>query len=272
MTCGFIDNCALPAPFPPLWAIAWGQDQYGLWADLQIKDVNQRIRWIRPGVFMMGSPEDEPEREDNEIQHEVTLTKGYWLADTACTQELWEKVMGDNPSHFKGDAQLPVENVSWDDCQEFMQTANKELKGINLQFPTEAEWEYACRAGKETPFSFGENITTKQVNYDGNYPYNNGAKGEYREETVKVNVLPCNQWGLYQMHGNVWEWCADRYGEYEQESVKDPKGPADGGLRVLRGGCWFDYGRNVRSAYRRWYTSVFRFNCIGFRFSLGQKG
>ncbi|WP_320005671.1 formylglycine-generating enzyme family protein [Maridesulfovibrio sp.] len=272
MTCGFIDNCALPAPFPPLWAIAWGQDQYGLWADLQIKGVNQRMRWIRPGVFLMGSPEDEPGRDDGEVQHEVTLTKGYWLADTACTQELWEKVMGDNKSRFKSDVQLPVENVSWDDCQDFIRAVNENFSGPKLRLPTEAEWEYACRAGTETPFSFGKKITTKQVNYNGNYPYNNGVKGEYRKKAVTVKELTCNQWGLFQMHGNVFEWCADRYGEYEQESVKDPKGPADGEDRVLRGGCWFNLGRDVRSAFRFRLTPGFRSSDIGFRFSLGQKG
>ncbi|WP_291329397.1 formylglycine-generating enzyme family protein [Desulfovibrio sp. UCD-KL4C] len=272
MTCGFIDNCALPAPFPPLWATAWGQDQYGLWADLQIEGVDQRMRWIRPGTFIMGSPEDESGRGGSEVQHEVTLTKGYWLADTACTQELWGKVMGNNLSKFKGDARLPVKSVSWDACQEFLQTANKELKGLNLQFPTEAQWEYACRAGTETPFSFGDNITTKQVNYDGNYPYSNGEKGEYREKTVAVKELPCNQWGLYQMHGNVWEWCADWYGDYEKKSVKDPKGPAGGEHRVVRGGSWISHGGIVRSARRNGGYPDDRYSDVGFRFSLGQKG
>ncbi|WP_320005672.1 formylglycine-generating enzyme family protein [Maridesulfovibrio sp.] len=258
-------------PVPP-WAETFGFDQYGLYAELNIAGITQRMRWIQPGTFTMGSPEDEPERFDSEIQHKVTLTEGFWLADTACTQELWEKVMHNNPSYFKGDAQLPVDGVSWNDCQEFIQTVNGKLNGLKLRLPTEAEWEYACRAGTETPFSFGENITTKQVNYDGNNPYKNGVKGEYREKTVAVNKLPCNQWGLFQMHGNVWEWCADRYGEYEQESVKDPKGPADGVNRVLRGGSWFYYGWLVRSANRSRSTPDVRSDDIGFRFSLGQKG
>ncbi|WP_415717739.1 formylglycine-generating enzyme family protein [Maridesulfovibrio sp.] len=254
------------------WADSYCLDQYGFYADLNIMGVTQRMRWIQPGTFMMGSPEDEPERSVDEIQHKVILTEGFWLSDTACTQELWEKVIGNNPSYFKGEAQLPVENVSWDNCHEFLQVVNKELEGFNIQLPTEAEWEYACRAGTETPFSFGENITTKQVNYDGNNPYKNGVKGEFREKTVAVKELPCNQWGLFQMHGNVWEWCADRYGEYEQESVKDPKGPADGESRVLRGGSWILNGRDVRSAVRNWLTPGNRNVIIGFRFSLGQKG
>ncbi|WP_031480068.1 formylglycine-generating enzyme family protein [Maridesulfovibrio frigidus] len=272
MTSGFIDNNIPPSPFPPLWASSWGQDQYGLYADLNIEGIIQVMRWIRPGTFMMGSPEDEPKRSKNEIQHEVTLTKGYWLADTACTQELWEKVMGNNPSEFKGNAQLPVETVSWDDCQEFIQTVNKRFQELNLKFPTEAEWEYGCRAGTDTSFSFGVNITTEQVNYNGNYPYNDDPKGVSRGKTVPVKELPCNQWGLHQMHGNVLEWCADWYGKYPERSVENPQGITDAGSRVLRGGSWDDYGGYVRSADRSRSLPVYRYGDFGFRFSLGQKG
>ncbi|WP_291329396.1 formylglycine-generating enzyme family protein [Desulfovibrio sp. UCD-KL4C] len=254
------------------WAETYGFDQYGLYAELNILGITQRMRWIQPGIFLMGSPEDEPDRDNDEKLHAVTLTKGYWLADTACTQELWEKVMGNNLSYFKGDARLPVKSVSWGACQEFLQTANKELKGLNLQFPTEAQWEYACRAGTETPFSFGDNINTDQVNYNGNHPYKDAVKGEYRKHTVAVNEQPCNQWGLYQMHGNVWEWCADWYGKYQQESINDPQGPANGELRVMRGGSWVSYGRHVRSAARYGYNPDVRYDDFGFRFSLGQKG
>ena len=270
MTLGFIDHGNPPSPFPPEWASSWGQDQYGIWAAFQIDGVEQMMRWIRPGVFMMGSPEDEPEREDDEKQHEVTLTKGFWLADTACTQEFWEKVMGENPSDFKGDDELPVENVSWNDCQEFLQALSKRFKGLNFRLPTEAEWEYACRAGTQTPFSFGDNITTDQVNYSGEYPYNGAPKGEYRDKALPVKDLPCNQWGLYQMHGNIWEWCADWFGEYPIGSVEDPGGPTKGEYRVLRGGSWIYDGRNVRSAYRFRIFPVSRDWFYGFRFSLGQ--
>jgi formylglycine-generating enzyme required for sulfatase activity len=115
---------------------------------------------------------------------------------------------------------------------------------------TEAHWEYACRAGTSTPFHFGETISTDQANFDGNYPYNKGDKGKYREQTVPVQSLACNDWGLYEMHGNVWEWCADWYGGYPQSSVVDPIGPETGAGRVLRGGSWFNDGRFVRSADR----------------------
>ena len=124
------------------------------------------------------------------------------------------------------------------------------MPGLDLRLPTEEEWEYACRAGTTKPFSFGENITPEQVNYDGGYPYSGGKKGKNRGETVEVGSFPCNDWGLYEMHGNVWEWCSDWYGEYPLGPVVDPTGPEGGGLRVLRGGSWIDDGGNVRSADR----------------------
>ncbi|HEX3019616.1 MAG TPA: formylglycine-generating enzyme family protein [Chitinispirillaceae bacterium] len=254
------------------WHKEYGQDEYGIWLDFAYKDAVQRMRCIKPGRFTMGAPENEPKRENEEIPHNVMLTQGYWLADTACTQELWEVVMGSNPSNFIG-AQRPVETVSWDDCREFLQRINSipELSGIGLRLPTEAQWEYACRAGTITPFSFGENITTVQVNYDGNYPYVDGENGLYRQETVKVKSLPPNAWGLYGMHGNVWEWCNDWYGDYTKKPITDPQGPENGVLRVLRGGSWFDDARHCRSACRDYYEPSDRFDYIGFRLSRGQR-
>ena len=207
-------HSADPPQFPPDWAGEWGQDQYGLWAALVYRGIVQVFRWIRPGQFIMGSPDDEPGRGVDETCHGVTLTRGFWLADTACTQALWQAVMKDNPSKFKGE-ELPVNSVSWGDCQTFLEQINNLLPGLNLGLPTEAQWEYACRAGPRTPFSFGQTISTDQANFNGNYPYVGAEKGEYRKTTVPVKVLPCNDWGLYQMHGNVWEWCQDRYGDYE---------------------------------------------------------
>ena len=260
---------------PPGWAETWGQDIFGLYVELKIGQVIQRFRWIAPGTFLMGSPESEPERLSDEKQHEVTLTQGYWLADTVCTQALWAAVMGEknNPSHFKGDLNLPVETVSWADAQQFIDRLNHDYPDLFACLSTEAQWEYACRAGTITPFSFGEQITPEQVNYHGHYPYAGGKKGQYRQETVAVKSLPPNPWGLYEMHGNVLEWCADWYGAYPEHAVIDPAGPENGAGRVLRGGSWRDDGGwDVRSAARYGYESDTRRDHIGFRLALGRTG
>ena len=261
-----------PEPFPLPWASDWGEDEFGLWMGLTLGDVRQVFRWIAPGRILMGSPPDEPERLDSEVQHEVTLSRGYWLADKACTQALWQEVTGANPSNFKNDARNPVENVSWDDVQEFMAQLNRLVPGLHARLPSEAEWEYACRAGTTTPFSFGTNISPEQVNYNGEYPYAGGKKGLYRQRTVPVGSLPANPWSLYEMHGNVWEWCADWYGPYPTGEQVDPQGPQTGVDRVLRGGSWFHNGRDVRSAYRPGFEPGYRIGLIGFRLALGQQG
>ena len=262
----------IPDPFPPEWASEWGEDDCGLWIAFTYKGIRQGFRWIPPGRFMMGSPESEAEREDNEILHEVTLTEGYWLGETTVTQALWEAVLGENPSSFKG-SERPVEMVSWSDAAGFMQRLNSLQPGLGLRFPTEVEWEHACRAGTLTAFSFGQQITPEQVNYHGEYPYAGGAAGEYRGKTVEVTALPRNSWGLYQMHGNVWEWCGDWYGEYTADAAVDPKGPTAGDIRVLRGGSWYSYGRDVRSAYRlTWRVLSYRRGSTGFRLARGPKG
>ena len=247
-----------PETFPPPFADAWGDDRYGLWAEFVIKTAHgsatQRMRWIEPGTFLMGSPDDEPERFDNEgPQHRVTLTRGFWLADTACTQGLWQAVTGGNPSRFKDDPQNPVEQVSWNDVQKFLRALEGLLPGIEACLPSEAQWEYACRAGTTTPFSFGTQVTPAQVNYDGNFPYADGKKGEDRGRTVPVKSLPANDWGLYEMHGNVWEWCADDRRTYDEAPQQDPEGPADSARRAVRGGSWIYVARDARSAYRNAY-------------------
>lgn len=265
----------------PDWASRHGVDQYGRWAEFDLSGrtgpVTQRLRWIPPGEFWMGSPEAEAERtaDDDyaETLHRVVLTQGYWLADTACTQALWEAVVGESPSRFKGDPNLPAEQVSWNDVkQKFLPALNRLVPGLEAQLPSEAQWEYACRAGTQTPFWFGEQITTEQVNYDGNYPYAGGSEGEYRNETVAVKSLPANGWGLYEMHGNVYEWCEDVRGDYPKEAVVDPQGPRDGVegcQRVLRGGSWNRSGRSCRSAGRYTTQPAGRSSRIGFRLARG---
>jgi sulfatase modifying factor 1 len=261
-----------PDPFPLPWASDWGEDdEYGLWMALTLGDARQVFRWISPGRFLMGSPADEPERlAEREAQHEVTLSRGFWLADTACTQAFWQAVTGSNPSHFKDDPRHPVEQVSWNDVQTFIAELGRRLPGLPVRLPTEAEWEYACRAGTTTPFSFGDNITPERVNYNGNTPYAGGEKGLYRQKTVPVASLPTNPWGLYEMHGNVWEWCADWFGDYPTEPQIDPQGPQSGASRVLRGGSWNYCGGYVRSAFRLRLEPGRRVGRFGFRLALGQ--
>ena len=260
-----------PNPFPALWASEWGEDEFGLWMALTFQGVRQAFRWIAPGTFLMGSPEDEPERYDDETQHPVTLTQGYWLADTACTQALWQAVMGKNPAYFKDDANNPVEQVSWNDVQQFIDKLNGLIPNLNARLPTEAQWEYACRAGTTTPFSFGKNITPEQVNYNGEHPYAGGKEGLYRGKTVPVKSLPPNPWGLYEMHGNVCEWCQDWYGDHPAEPRVDPISPSEGAYRVLRGGSWTTYGGgDMRSAHRNKVEPNSHNGLVGFRLSLGQ--
>lgn len=253
-----------------LWPAPFGQDVYGLYADLTVNNVIQRFRWIDPGRFMMGSPASEVERVNNELQHEVILTKGYWLADTACTQELWKAVTGNNPSRFIYDTNNPVEKVSWNDVQDFIERLNRIVPGLTARLPSESEWEYACRAGTTTPFSFGTNITPEQVNYHGGFPYADAERGLFREKTIPVKSLLANSWGLHEMHGNVWEWCQDGYGEYGSEVAINPTCVVDNGSgRVLRGGSWFDDSEYTRSAYRSWDIPAYLDFRIGFRLALG---
>nr|VFJ42766.1 MAG: Formylglycine-generating enzyme, required for sulfatase activity, contains SUMF1/FGE domain [Candidatus Kentron sp. FW] len=243
----------------PSWASDWGIDQYGHWVTFTVKGndktITQRLRWMMPGHFRIGSPVDEPERYDDEgPQHQATLHTGFWLFDTTCTQDLWQTVMGTNPSRFKREDR-PVEQVNWNDVQEFLGRIETQVPGIDLVLPSEAEWEYSCRAGTTTPFSFGGNITPEQVNYNGDYPYMDGKPGQYRKCTVPVASLPPNPWGLYEMHGNVWEWTRDYwYENYQEMPAGDPPearvdiGPDVG--RVVRGGSWRNVARVVRSAVR----------------------
>ncbi len=260
---------------------------FGAFADLTLHGVTQRFRYLAPGEFWMGSTDAERARlRDADYErwacnesprHRVRLTQGFWLADTACTQALWAALMdGRNPSGFTGDERRPVEEVSWDDVQTFLQRLQPLLpEGCIAALPTEAQWEYACRAGTESAFSFGDNITPGQVNYDGNHPFDEAPKGLYRETTVPVASLPANPWGLCEMHGNVWEWCADDLRDYDDvmpgEVAQDPTGPQEPGPeapRAVRGGSWIGAARNCRSAYRDAGRRGSRARDLGFRLAL----
>ena len=256
-----------PPEMPPLWACAYGDDRYGLFADLRVDLVKQRFRWISPGRFLMGSPETEPGRLEREgPQHEVILTRGFWLANTACSQAFWLAVVrGENPSHFTGSVENPVEQVSWEEVmQRFVRVLQRCLEtGVVVDLPTEAEWEYACRAGTRTPFHFGETLPTNRANFDRHFDY------RHLRGTLQSNALEPNIWGLHQMHGNVWEWCRDGLRQYQERSSSDPLGPQEaGGLRALRGGAWIDDARSLRAAYRNRAPAGYRGRGIGFRFVL----
>ena len=232
---------------------------------------------IPAGSFRMGSPEDEPERLESEgPQHEVTLD-AFFMAQTPITQAQWRAVaswqkvgcdLEPDPSQFKG-ANRPVEQVSWFDALEFCRRLNQRT-GQRYGLPSEAQWEYACRAGSTTPFHFGATVTSELANYDGNHVYANGPKGTYREQTTEAASFPANAWGLHDMHGNVYEWCQDHWHESYNFAPGDDQpwlipAAADDELRLLRGGSWDDLPRNCRSAFRSSLHPDNRYYFIGFR-------
>jgi len=212
---------------------------------------------VPTGEFAMGSPPNEPQRDSDETPHRRLIEKPFYLGVTEVTQAQFRKVMAGNPSRFLGD-ELPVDSVGWNDCQSFLQAV-----GSGLRLPSEAEWEYACRAGAGTPFSFGATITTDQVNCDGQVPYGVTPVGRYRAQTVRAGSLPANAWGLHEMHGNVWEWCQDGYDVYPASGTGDAAPAAR--ARVARGGSWDSSANYCRSACRGGFESGLRFNRIGFR-------
>ena len=229
-----------------------------------------RIELPNGGILeMVTIPAGSFQREGNT----VTLTKPFYLGKYEVTQAQWKAVMGSNPSNFKGD-NLPVESVSWHDAKEFCKKLNeiyadKLPAGYQFDLPTEAQWEYACRAGTTTNYSYGDASDASKMNFDGNYPFGGGAKDVYRERTVEVGSLGYkNAFGLYDMHGNVWEWCRDWYGAYPGGSVTDPAGPSSGSCRVVRGGSWYSYASSCRSADRNYYDPSLRNYYDGFRLAL----
>ncbi len=202
--------------------------------------------------------------QNEQPQHQVKITKPFYMGMYPVTQAQYQALMGNNPSEFKGESN-PVERVSWNDAVEFCKKLSAKT-GQTVRLPTEAEWEYACRAGTTTPFNTGETISTDQANYDGSvYTYGAGSKGECRQKTVAAGSFAPNAWGLYDMHGNVFEWCQDWYGPYPSAEAIDPAGVEKGQSRVFRGGSWLSYPRFCRSASRSRSDPSLRYNYVGFR-------
>jgi formylglycine-generating enzyme required for sulfatase activity len=250
------------APVSP-WAIEQGEDRFGAFARLALGDVTQTLRWIPPGRFLMGSPDNEPGRYVNEGPiHEVTISAGFWLFDTPCTQSLWETVMGSNESRSKS-PDRPVDRVNWNDCQDFIAWINARVTGLKLVLPTEAQWEYACRAGSDTAIYSGPIPDAGEAPMLDPIAWwsSNSWRG-----THPVGRLAPNAWGLYDMLGNVWEWCIDSPRSYGAAPVVDPVGPTEhGDSRVLRGGSWDNPARYCRSAFRGRSVPGGRSSNFGFR-------
>jgi formylglycine-generating enzyme required for sulfatase activity len=218
---------------------------------------------IPAGTFYMGSPENEKGRYDSESpQHQVNVPS-FFIGKYPLTQAQYQAIMGNNPANFKG-ANRPVECVSWDDGVAFCEKLSQKT-GKNYKLPSEAQWEYACRAGTTTPFYFGESITPDLVNCVGNYPYAAAPKGQYRKQTTDVGTFPPNAFGLYDMHGNVWEWCEDDWQKnYINVPVNGSALISRSNIKLLRGGSWYYYPEDCRSACRN-NNNRYLNNHIGFR-------
>jgi uncharacterized protein (TIGR02996 family) len=261
--------------------------------------IGMRFMLVLPGAFLMGSPEDEEGRYDNEAQHEVTITRPFWLGVFPVTQGQWKVVLGDNPSYFRregagkesvkdvSDAELdlfPVEQFSWEDAREFLKklAALKEevRNGREYRLPSEAEWEYACRGGHliqdledghTLPFHFDRrslSLSSMQANFDGSkHTHGGAAVGPYLDRPSRVGSYKPNALGIFDVHGNVWEWCSDWFDEdyYNSSPFADPLGPEDGSDRVGRGGSWYNFRRFCRAAAREGFSPSDRSDILGFR-------
>jgi eukaryotic-like serine/threonine-protein kinase len=253
-----------------------GKGQVTVYSEDLGDGVTLEMASISGGTFLMGSPSEEDERSADEgPRHSVTVP-GFWMGQFEVTQAQWKRVaamekvsidLDADPSYFKGQNR-PVEQVSWDQATEFCARLSRATNRA-YRLPSESEWEYTCRAGTDTPFSFGPTLSPDVANYDGNYTYGQGSKGKYRQETTDVGSFPANSFGLYDMHGNVWEWCQDWWHDDYSKAPTDGSAQPDKQsyklYRLLRGGSWYNSPRFCRSAGRLWYSPGYCFNCVGFR-------
>lgn len=250
--------------------------------------VGMKFRSIPAGTFTMGAPKEEG--RGNDPQHQVDLTQEFLIGTHPVTQAEYEKVIGSNPSgfskkglgRFRVDAidttRFPVENVSWAEAVAFCKALSaldaEKKAGRSYRLPTEAEWEYACRAGAQTSYTFGKGLSSDQANFNGNYPGGDGAKGTYLQRPCPVGSYKANAWGLYDVHGNVWQWCSDWYDEgyYTVSPRKNPTGPSEGKKRVLRGGSWLNRGQECRASDRLALEPDEKYHNVGFRIVCEETG
>ena len=282
---------AAPTPAPmPAWASNCGQDRTGPWADLQIGPQCLRFRRIPAGAFTMGSSHQEAHRYKDELPHSVRLSQHFWLAETPCTQVVWSRIRAHNPSEFQS-PERPVEQVSWEDAQQFIAALNRRLAGCaQVRLPTEAEWEYACRAATDTPVYNGTpsivgrhsaSLLNAVAWYGGNsghgfelaqgLPSHHWADKQFPHTmsgTRPVKLKGPNAFGLYDMLGNVWEWCQSWYGPYDPTQALDPTGPAAGTMRIARGAAWNSEAKFVRCALRHCFAPYHRASDVGFRLAI----
>jgi formylglycine-generating enzyme required for sulfatase activity len=269
------------APFDAAQAAIYQQRSAGqLGVPVEVTNsIDMKLVLIPAGEFVMGSPPSEGDASDNERpQHVVKITQPFYLGAHEVTQRDYQLVTGRKPSFFSASghgkekvagmdtSRFPVEGVSWEDAEEFCRRLSVK-EGRTYRLPTEAEWEYACRAGTTTPFHFGSMLNGRQANCDGASPYGTNQKGPSLSRTSRVGSYPANAWGLYDMHGNVWEWCSDWYSAdyYARSPTSDPRGAAGASYRVNRGGSWGDHASYCRSACRFWYSPSLRGTDLGFR-------
>ena len=258
--------------------------------NINVKGIEFAFRWCPAGSFMMGSPESEEDRVTIETQHPVNLTKGFWIMETEVTVGMFKAFVNDTGYESKGyvpygwtgsewkqdskyswqnpgfnqDDRHPVTCVSWNDAVAFSEWLSKKT-GLKILLPTEAQWEYACRAGTTTAYFWGNALNGDKANCNGNYPYGGVSKGKYIGKTTPVGSYQANAWGLFDMHGNVCEWCIDRLGNYPNKKVENPLGASSGSSRVYRGGDWHYDAKGCRSAFRNGNASGNRSSVLGFR-------
>jgi sulfatase modifying factor 1 len=220
---------------------------------------------IAPGSFTMGSPSAQPGRNPDELQRTITISRSFYLGIREVTQAEWAIVMGANPSHFEKCSNCPVESINFYDVDRFLANLNARSTALQFRLPSEAEWEYACRAGTSGPTMIEPEPTADQANTDGSPGSRTSQAARVRGSTVPVGRYPANAWGLFDMQGNVWEWTNDWYGEYSPRDIRDPRGPSAGTRRVIRGGSWYFDANSARCGLRYSHAPQDSGFSLGFR-------